>query len=124
MNRLSSRMQIVARVRLGHVGFACRGRRLRIVPALLPVKHFPLEELHVLAEDFDGKAVKIDSLAARFVHPMCLFLNLLVFQNDVLLNAHHLLSETLDCDEFIIRLSLLDCEENFENLMVLVLYID
>ena len=55
---------------------------------------------------------------------MCLFLNLLVFQNDVLLYAHHLLSETLDSDELIIRLSLLDCEENFENLMVLVLYID
>ena len=90
----------------------------------MSIKDFPLEELHVLAEDFDGESIKVDSLAAGLVHPMCLLLNLLVFQNDVLLYAHHLLSETLDSDELIIRLCLLDCEENFENLMVLVLYID
>ena len=55
---------------------------------------------------------------------MCLLLNLFVFQNDVLLYANHFFSETLDSDEFIIRFSLLDRVENFQNLMVLVLYID
>ena len=89
----------------------------------MSIKDFPLEELHVLAEDLDRQAVEVDCLAAGLVHPMRLLLNLLIFQNDVLLYAHHFLTETLDGDEFIIRLSLLDREENFENLMVLVLYI-
>ena len=55
---------------------------------------------------------------------MCLLLNLFVFQNDVLLYTNHFFSETLDSDEFIIRFSLLDRVENFQDLMVLVLYID
>ena len=90
----------------------------------MSIKDFTLKELHVLAKDFDGEAVEVDRLAAGLIYPMCLFLNLFVFQNDVLLYANHFFSETLDSDEFIIRFSLLDRVENFQNLMVLVLYID
>ena len=81
----------------------------------MSIKDFPLEELHVLSENFDGEAVEVDCLAAGLIDPMRLLLNLLVFQNDVLLYSHHLLSETLDSDELIIRLCLLDCVEYFEN---------
>ena len=90
----------------------------------MSIKDFPLEELHVLAEDFDGEAVEVDCLAAGLIDPMRLLLNLLVFQYDVLLYTNHFISETLDSNEFIIGLSLLNCVENFQNLMVLVLYID
>ena len=117
-------MQIIARVGLRHVGFASCDWRFRIITALLSIKDFALEELHVFAENFDGKAVEIDRLAAGLVNAMSLLLNLFVFQNDVLLNTHHFFSETLDSDELIVGLRLLDREENLKNLMVLILDIN
>ena len=83
-----------------------------------------MEELHVLAEDFDRETIEVDRLAAGLINPMSLLLDLFVFQNDVLLNAHHFLAETLNRDELVIGLRLLDREEDLENFMVLVLNID
>ena len=83
-----------------------------------------MEELHVLAEDFDGEAVEVDRLAAGLINTMSLLLDLFVLQNDELLNTHHFLAETLDCDELVVGLRLLDREEDLENFVVLVLNID
>ena len=83
-----------------------------------------MEELHVLAEDFDRETIEVDRLAAGLINPMSLLLDLFVFQNDVLLDAHHFLAETLNRDELVIGLRLLDREEDLENFMVLVLNID
>lgn len=55
---------------------------------------------------------------------MRLFLDLLVLENDVLLNGEHLVPETLNRNQLVIWLSLLDLEEYLEDLMVLILHIN
>ena len=62
----------------------------------MSIKDFTLKELHVLAEYLDGETVEVDCLAASLIDTMSLLLNLFVFQYDILLYAHHFLSETLD----------------------------
>ena len=87
----------------------------------MSIKDFPLEELHVLAKDFDGEAVEVDCLAAGLVHPDRLLLYLLVFQHHELLDGEHLVPERLDRHKFVIWLRLLDLCEYLEDLVVFVL---
>jgi hypothetical protein len=55
---------------------------------------------------------------------MGLLLDLLVFQDHILLNLKHLFAVALNSDQFIIRLRLLDLEEYLKNLVILILHVD
>jgi len=88
---------------------------------LLLLEHLVLEELKVFAEYLDGKTIEIDGLTARLVDPNRLFLDLLVFEHDELLDAKHFLTERLDSHQLVIRLRLLNLKEYLEDLVVLVL---
>ena len=95
-----------------------------IVNALLTVKNFLLEELEVLAENFDCQAIQVNCLTAGFINAMRLLLDFLVLKNHILLNGEHLVAVTLNGNQFIIWLGLLDLEEYLEDLMILVLHIE
>ena len=88
--------------------------------ALLAVHNFLLQELQILAKDFYSESIEIHSLSAGLIHSVGLFLNLLIFLNDILLNLLHFIAVALDCHQFIVRLCCLDLEENLEDLLILV----
>ena len=92
--------------------------------ALLLFEDLVLQEFKIFAENFDSQAVKIDSLTAGFVHSDGLLLDLFVLKDDKLLDGKHLIAEALNGHKLIIWLSLLDLEEDFEDLVVLVLNFD
>ena len=89
--------------------------------ALLLLQNLVLQKFEVLPEDLDRKAIKVHCLSAGLVDPDGLFLDLFVFENDVLLNGEHLVPEGLNCHKFIIRLCLLDFKENLQNFVILIL---
>jgi len=92
--------------------------------ALLFFENPGLKELEIFAENFDRKAIEVNGLTTSLIDTNCLLLNLFVLKHDELLNGEHLLTVRLNRHQFVIRHRLLNIEEDFKDLMVLVLNLD
>lgn len=117
------RRSITAYIRAGSIGIGSTSTAV-VFLALLLFEDLVLQEFKIFAENFDCQTVKVDSLTACFVHSDSLLLDLFVLKDDELLDGKHLIAEALNCHKLIIWLSLLDLEEDFEDLVVLVLNFD
>lgn len=71
-----------------------------------------------------GEPVKIYGLTTGLVDSVGLLLDFFVFEDDELLDSEHLFAVTLNRDQLVIGLRLLNLEENLEDLVVLVLDLD
>ena len=85
--------------------------------------NFLLQKLKVLPIDLDGESLQVNSQTHALLYSSCLFFNLFILCDDVLLNLEHFIPISLNGSQFIIGLCVLNVVEDLEDLVVLILHV-